>query len=438
MNKKYFLLGFIGKFITTYFVLVSVFLITVIAACTIPSSLLKQNIGKTLNTLKKEGSYPSFGIPWRQIVLDNFTDTLMLNTVYSVDSKNPLKSALVNIRHDGNVDSINQISNLEKLYFNKDIQQVGYERYWHGYLIYLRPLLAIVSYSGIRIFITLLLYSSFIFFIYLSWKKLGKIITIAFILGLISVDFFYLGQSMQFSSVFLIGLLGGIYMILTYKNQHSLYILFFIIGALTSFFDLLTAPLITLGMLLIIATSLEKKNKISIFLYCLLWSIGYLLLWFSKWLIVQILFTPGAIVAAFNQIIDRTVNRADANFSHLNAVKLNFFQLIGYNRVNKIIILFIFIVSSIFFIRYFAFKKEKINKVITWILIGIIPYLWYLIAANHSYLHVWYTYRNQFMSVVCLFLVAVEFIDWSYVRRDLKSIGKNISFYELASKNHKN
>lgn len=409
----------VGKFIVTYFVLVMIFLITLILSCLIPSSSLKQNIGKTLTTLKKEGTYPSFGLPWRQIVLDNFTDTLMLNTAYSVDSNDPIKSALVNVRYDGKVESTNQISNLEKLYLHKDIQQVGYERYWHGYLLYLRPLLTMFSYSSIRNIITLFLYSSFIVFMYLSWKKLGKKVALSLLFGLFAVDFFYLGQSMQFSSVFLIGLLGSIYLLYRYKRNCSLYTLFFIIGALTSFFDLLTAPLVTLGILLIAATSLENKNIKNIFLHCISWSVGYLLLWFSKWLIVDLLFTHGAIVTAFNEIVNRTVNQADANFSHFNAVKLNFFQLIGYNHVNKIIVLFLFIISSIFFLRYFTFGKEKINKSIPWILIGSIPYIWYLIAANHSYLHVWYTYRNQFISVVCIFLVAAELIDWPRVKNDL-------------------
>lgn len=43
----------------------------------------------------------------------------MLNTTYSVDSKNPFKSAFANYRYEGKLDLINQISKLEKLYLNK-------------------------------------------------------------------------------------------------------------------------------------------------------------------------------------------------------------------------------------------------------------------------------------------------------------------------------
>ncbi len=419
----------IGKLVISYFVLMMIFLIALTLSCLIPSTLLKHNIGKTLTILKNEGTYPSFGLPWRQIVLDNFTDTLMLNTAYSVNSDDPVKSALINLRYNGNDKGANQISNLENLYLNKDFQQVGYERYWHGYLIYLRPLLIIFSYPSIRTIMTIFLYSTFTFFIYLSRKKLGGKITISFIFGLIAVDFFYLGQSMQFSSVFLIGLLGSIYMLNTYKKNYSFYTLFFIAGSLTSFFDLLTAPLVTLGILLITATGLEKKNIKNIFLHCISWSAGYLLLWFSKWLIVDLLFTQGAIITGFNEIVNRTVSQADVNFSHLSAIKLNFFQLIGYSRISKIIVLFIFTLFSILFLRYAKFNKQRTVKILPWILVGSIPYIWYLIAANHSYLHVWYTYRNQFMSVVCLLIISSEFIDWPHFKKDLQLISKSTLFH---------
>ena len=417
-----------NRFVLAYFFLLITFFITLVFSCLIPPSLLKNNIGISVSTLKKEGTYPSFGLPWRQIVLDNFTDSLMLNTAFSVDSSNPIKSALINIRHDGTVDGANQVLNLEKLYLNKEVKPIGYERYWHGYLTYLRPLLMIFSYSQIRIILTLLLYSSFIIFMFLCWRILGKKVTISLLIGLFFVDFFYLGQSMQFSMVFLIGLLASIFLLYNHKKNHNLYFLFFVIGALTSFFDLLTAPLITLGMLLIVATKLNRANVKNIILYSVSWSIGYLLLWFSKWAIVQFFFAPGAILTAFNQIANRTLSQADSNFSYFSALQLNFFQLIGYSRTNKISVLLFSILYSIFCFRYLSFDKQKIKSILPLVLIGVIPYIWYLIAANHSYLHVWYTYRDQFISVVSLFLITTEFINWKNVKKDFRLIKERFNF----------
>ena len=421
------MISVLKKIVFSYFVLLSIFLFSLILVCLIPSSLLKNNIGTSLTTLKSEGTYPTAGFPLRPIVLDNFTDPVMLNTAYSVDSNQPIRSALTNIRHAASPDEINQIINLESLYKNQAKVTFGYERYWHGYLVYLRPLLVFFPYSVIRIIISISLYVALLFFLFQSWKKLGKKATIYFLIGLVAVDFFSIGKSMQFSGVFLIGLLGSVYLLSTYKKNQNSYPLFFIIGGLTSFIDLLTAPLASLGMILIIQAFLNKKSKM--LLYSLSWSIGYLSLWFSKWAIAQAFFTPGAINTSFNQIVNRTVTKADANFSIVNALRLNIFQLIGYNRMEQISLLILFGVIFFISIRYFSFSIKKLKTITPWVIIAFIPYVWYAIAANHSYLHVWYTYRNQFMSVVVACFIYSEFIDWERV---------NESFKKFTSKSSKN
>lgn len=414
---------FTVKLILVYFSLLFIFLISLILSCLIPSSSLKNNIGKSIETLKKEGTYPSYGIFFRQIVLDNFTDSLILNTAYSVDSKNPLKSALLNYRYEQENNTADQILNLEKLYLNKEIKKVGYERYWHGYLIYLRPLLSFFSYSQIRVIISFFLYSLFLIFFYLSWRKLGPKFTLSFTLGLIAVDFFYLGQSLQFSSVFFIGLISSIYCLLFFQPNTNFYLLFFIVGGLTSFFDLLTAPLVSLSMPLVITIALEKKNRFRFIYYSFFWLLGYSLLWSSKWIIDQLTFAPSAITTALNIISDRTFHQADQNFSHLNAVKLNVFHLLGYHRLNKIIVFGLFIFFLMIFIKFSQIRKEKIKKIIPFILLGFLPYLWYLFAANHSYLHVWYTYRNQFITITSLFLIWTELVNWP--KKSAKKSGIN-------------
>lgn len=418
----------------TYLLLVLVFLTTISLSGKIPSKLLTKNIGKTVDILKQEGNYPSYGLSWRQITLDNFTDTLMFNTAYSVDSQMPIKSALVNSRYDGRIDSTNQVSNLEKLYLKQEVVKVGYERYWHGYLLYLRPLLVVTDYSGIRIIISIVLYSSCFAFLYLLWKRGRMETAIAFLIGLILVDFFYIGRSIQFSSVFLIGILSSVYLIKAYKKNYNLPLFFFVVGALTSFFDMLTAPLVSLGLVLIVAYSLGKKSIKDLFMQCIAWSAGYLLLWYSKWFLVQTLFVPGAVKTAINQIVNRTVIQADSNFSHVNALKLNIFQLIGYHRMDKIIILSVFMLYVLFMTRYFQYKREKMKPVIPLLFIGVLPIAWFLIAANHSYLHVWFTYRTLLLSVVSAVLISNEFTDWIKFKKDMHSLLSGIFFAKSAAK----
>ncbi len=391
-----------SKYLYTYLLLFSLFVASLLLISIIPSTYLKKNIGSSVEVLKYEGVYPSVGIPWRKITLDNYTDAIMLNTAYSINSAEAFKSSLINKRYYDGSNGKNQLDNLEEIY-NKNVEpNAGYERYWHGYLVFLRPLLAVFSYDVIRILNAVLLYGGFLYLFFLTWKKLGKKLSIALLVGFVAIDFFFIWKSMQFSSIFHIAIFSSIYLVLHQKKVQNQYLLFFIVGGLTSFFDLLTAPLITLGLPLIFIVYLNKSNIKTVILHCLAWGSGYLLLWLSKWVLVELLFAPGAIQTALNTISSRTVSEPDPNFSYVQTLKLNIFQLIGYHKSNKIIVLVSGIITSIFLLRYISFNKKKISSVLSWIMIGIIPYVWYLVAANHSYLHVWYTYRIQFISVVAL------------------------------------
>lgn len=401
---------FFFQIIITYFVLIIFFIGSLILVSSIPTFLIKKNIHLSIQELKKEGIYPSIGWPWRKIVVDNFTNALMLNIAYSIDSQKPFQSALNNYFYNNKINKNDQILNLEKLYQKIDITPVNYSRYWHGYLLYLRPLLVFFSFKQIKIILTTILYLFFFSFVFLIGKKIGKKTAFSFLLGFLAVDFLFIGQSPSFFSPFLIGLLGGIYL-LNKKEIKNPYIIFFISGGLTSFFDLLSSPLVSLGIIILIMVNLRKVFYKEIFLMVGFWFLGYLSLWLGKWIVSDLLFFNGAIKGAINQIFYRTIAVPDSNFSYGQTLMLNFFQLIGYDKTNKIIVFLLGIVSFLYLVKKFSFKKShQFKSFIPLILISLIPYFWFLVVANHSYIHVWFTYRNQLMTVIALILIYFRLI----------------------------
>ena len=100
-----------------------------------------------------------------------FTDALMLNTAYSIDSEKPIESALLARKnyipgqtqtiskdreknlgasksHTDKYGNIFQVDELYGLMHGENItESFEYARYWHGYLIFLRPLLLVLSYE---------------------------------------------------------------------------------------------------------------------------------------------------------------------------------------------------------------------------------------------------------------------------------------------------
>lgn len=413
---------FLRNIALTTGVLFIIFLGVLIFVSAIPSQIVNSSLGNSVETLKKEGLYPSVGFPWRKIVLDNFTDGVMLNIAYSVDSTDPVQSAIRNIQHDGNDNSADQILNLEKMYQQKGIHETVYERYWHGYLIFLRPLLTVTSYAGVRVVLTVALFSIFAVFMLKSWKQLDAQTTVGLLSGFIAVDFFWLGKSIQLSNTFLTGMVGALYLLRQKKASFlTVSTVFFIVGAVTQYIDVLSAPLVSLGLLLVVAADLLKKTidlKKIIFL-CALWFIGYSSLWGAKWMLAEYTYVPGAINIGYKKVQDRTMNSVDTQFSRKNAVLRNFYQLRGYDKRDKIVLLVLGMCYAVFMARYFSMKLVHKQKVVMWLAVAVIPYLWYFIAAEHSYIHVLFTYRNQFITVVSGFLISAEFINWKRVEKDV-------------------
>lgn len=415
-------INLIIKLLLTYLILVGSFFLILVLINSIPSNLLKKNIGISLNTLDKEGSYSTYGITWRKIVRDSFTDNLMLNEAFSVDSSQPIKSALQSAFSGGLYDTGKQTSSLEQLYLGKETKPVPYDRYWHGYLVYLRPLLAITSYQGIRTILTTVLICLGIWLLYLLVKRFGYGVALTILTGLLAVDFLYIGQSIQFFGVFNISILGSIYLLyVNNKNDfHPIY--FFIIGAVTSFIDLLTAPLVTLSIPLIISTIYNRRKIKAIFISCIFWTLGYLSLWMSKWLLGQFSYSPGAITNAVNQIRYQTATNLTESISRSETIYRNFWQLIGYDKTNKYVVLAIGLTMFFFLVRYYRIPKDWLIKILPWLIIVCIPYIWYLVAAGHDYMHVWFTYRNQLMTVISASLIYLEFIDRKKFKKDIRRL----------------
>jgi hypothetical protein len=246
----------------------------------------------------------------------------------------------------------------------------------------------------------------------------------ALFLGLIAVDFFWLGKSLQLSNVFITGMVGSLYILQNKKlNFSEIALVFFIVGGVTSYIDVLSVPLVSLGLLLFTTIGLMKSLKLKmLILLCAVWSFGYLLLWGSKWIIAQQTYVPDAINVGYKKVQDRTSSVVDAQFSRQEAVIRNFYQLRGYDKRNKIFLLVAGLCYGTFLLRYFSIQSLNKQNAVLWISIAIIPYLWYFIAAEHSYIHVVFTYRDQFMSVVAGYLLSTEFINRKKLHTDLQPV----------------
>ena len=161
------------KYIKTYIILILVFFILLLLACLIPKKYIKENVKESLGIFIKEKNLYMLNLKIKNVKLDNFSDSLIINTAYSVDNSHPIKSMLTarknyisgktkiiyldakgELKSSSKYSSINQIGDLIDTVNETVEESFEYARYWHGYLVFLRPMLVFFSYIQIRIVLT--------------------------------------------------------------------------------------------------------------------------------------------------------------------------------------------------------------------------------------------------------------------------------------------
>ena len=135
----------------SYIAMIVLFTAAIIAVHFIPKQSIDENIVSSAKTLQEEGFNKRF-LNLTIFKADNFTDTYMLNIAASADENHAVDCALSNYTFtSGDPDTMAFDTERLAKHDSSDLSRDSYARYWHGYLVFLRPLLTITDYSGIRI-----------------------------------------------------------------------------------------------------------------------------------------------------------------------------------------------------------------------------------------------------------------------------------------------
>ena len=269
-------------------------------------------------------------------------------------------------------------------------------------MIYLRPLLVFFNYSQIRIILTIIIISLSITLLYLVYKKINLNIALSTLLMLLVGNFCFIGMSLQYSSTFIIMLITSIYIIFRYEKIKEINSIFFIVGLLTSFFDLLTTPLITLGIpaiyYVVLKNNENKDNLRKLVNIVICWGLGYGTMWISKWIVSDCLYQTGTITRAMQKIALLSASKEQFNPNAISVINENIIY------INATFFYLLIILAIIFTVMNKKNTKEKIP----YALMAIIPFIWYILIKNHSYVHARFTHRNLLLTVFSLSIIIIE------------------------------
>lgn len=423
-----------------YFILfismIVIFCLGMIISYVLPNNRIQAHISEDENVLLRESGNLFFGEYIESAKLDDYTDLVIMNIAMN-KGKTENESVFVRAFENSlySEDKMTQYDIMEKTLNDKDLyNNQEYARYWHGIQTVVRPLLLFLNYEEIRYLFMLIMFILFIIAILMIYKNLSVWHALSFAFSMLAINFFIIPMSLQYTSVFAIMLVTVILVNYIYqkKKEKLLPYLFFIVGGCTTFMDLLTAPLVTLGIPLIIVTLLRNKEKsnikdtiIQIIKFSILWTISYGVVFVAKWIIASIVLKQNIIIQAINQIIFRTNGSEEYPATPIGAILKNLKVL-----YNTVFLASGIIIGIIWFINLIKRRNIKgIKGSIPLLLISIYPYVWYAVIAGHSTIHAFFTYRIQVITIfgfLCAMLECTSLSKEKCKRIDSKHYRKDI------------
>lgn len=383
----------------------------------LPTKTMRNNISQSVNVFDNEREYHRVIPGYISTQLDNYTDSWMVgNAIFDNDSQSIWEKALSCTRAEygeGPLDALVKYSSGEAGYTTE-----SYARYWHGYLVLLKPLFLVFNYADLRV-INIILETLLVALVFLSLNKreygmeaFGYLISVLFIMPVV------VPLSIQFSIVFYIANIGALVLIVKYKiieERGFMFLYFQILGMVTSYCDLLTYPIASLGLPLVCLMLLKgrtdnPKEVFSRLKYIILaaisWGFGYGAMWLGKWVLSTVVLGDNVIANAFSQILMRSSHiqegeKIDTLHTWLRNVEFYF------EKPYMAVILVSVVIAVLLLVKNLKNFKNIFWNVIPFIVIAFMPFAWYMFAGQHSYEHHWFTFRGTMVSVFALLCAVI-------------------------------
>ena len=395
--------------VMTLIVAVSIATVAMIGVYSIPTEPIKNNVVYSLQIYRQEKDWPRWATYYVSSQLDNCTDAMMLATALypPTNSQNTLKSIIENAMLNPRYGHRTPFKSAEALvrYFDgvntPEIQERKYFRYWHGYLVFLKPMLLIFSADDIRMLNMMLQ----LFLLSLLLVKLYSIggyrLALPCLVGIMILNPVSCVLSMQYAHSYYIILISCL-LILQYKLYASsrYWYFFLLLGICLSFIDILLYPVVVLGfpLLLFIVLNneelLPKMKKVMMASVC--WGIGYIGMWCGKWVMATLLTEADIFSDVYNQMKFR-LGGSIPRKSYINVIpsKSISLNLDIFYRNTSILVCGVVVLLVIVFIIYRQRYKVKLQKslIIPLLWVAVYPFIWFALLKNHSIMHAWFTFK---------------------------------------------
>ena len=367
--------------------LVAFYLAGLTLVCMIPNGRITGNVSKSFAELSQK--YTRTRMAWTvRSSYFRFNDQMMLNMAVRHD-KNALRAAMF----------------------------PTYFRYWHGYVLFLRPLLCFFPLPGLWLLAVLLLTPLLLVCLRTVRLRLGADCAAMLAVTFIATYVWVIPFALSYIPVCVVTLAE---LILACRlRKECLPYMFFIGASLVNFTDFLTFPLVSLGLPLTEALTAQMKQPgysmksglASVFGNSAAWGAGYALTWMAKWAAAWYVLGGQVFANITSQAVFRSIGNAAHPTSHILAMTNNLTVLFtvplsaaaAFAAAALVIMKMRGVPLRQHIGNFWLLVKKAKDMTVPLSLVAVSPFIWYLTFANHSQFHARFTFRELAVSIfACL------------------------------------
>lgn len=371
-------------------------MLLLLAAAFIPPSIIERNVLRSAGELNRP-SAPLLGNDRMAYIVDYNTDALIIMESYTLTSDDP-QSVFSNPMRYGGEDT--QRRSLMELCEGEDAN-INYVRYWMGFRIFIKPLLVLFSYEGICWVISLAFFTLAFAAAALTAGRIGTRAALCLGGAVCLINPAIAAHSPQLACCFLLGFAFCLYILGRDGRGCNYTTAFCAFGALTQYFDFYTAPLVTLGLplLLLLETGRQPERSLRQTLRCCgAWLYGYAAMWLCK-LVLTGIFTginglEDGLVSLSGRLGVKVVEGYEEYYSAARALKSVWSTAFPGSLTVPAAQLFaaaVVISGLVYMLRGSRAERELAASEL---IITLLPLAWYAAAAQPSCIHAWFQYRS--------------------------------------------
>lgn len=416
---------------------ISVFLITValltgllVLAAEIPQSAIKENMQESAEFLCEGELFGMMVEGAGSSKIDRYADSILLAIAWQYDSSHPLRSVMESSYYYTPYQ--NENDNLLDAVTGGYEPNQQYLRYWHGSNVIVRPLLTFFSIRQIYVLNGVILAFLVLWLMAVLLKNRAYAPAFGVAAGLALTAVWFVPLSLEYTWVCLLMLLLSVIGVkLAFRGKWNRMGIFFLVGGMvTNYLDFLTTETLTLSVPLLLMLWADMYRKESVSLRhgiknagkaALAWGFGYVGMWVTKWVLASLVLQENVMPYVSEHIGERI--GGDIGIGSLQyifgAVWNNIRCLFPLDYGAGGVFAGMVLVLLAAYVGYVYHRKHVCkDRILLYALIGLLPYIRYIVLHNHSYLHCFFTYRAQMATILAVVLILEELTDWRWLSHE--------------------